>query len=214
MRSVSLDAIIAVARLRGMAAPTMDIDAMLDALRGSGAKITTARRAVLEEFARTEGQHVSAEELTERVQARYPEVHLSTVYRTLEFLEREGLITRVHLKDGPAAYHFTANAHHHAVCDRCGPRDRAAGRLLPARDPQARGRLRLRGLAHPFDRHRHLLGLLRVVLSRRRGRRATSGVCPPRCDASEARMKMTPMRAHTTGVQPMAMRAPASCWSL
>ena len=103
-----------------MAAPAVDIDAMLDALRGSGAKITTARRAVLEEFARTEGQHVSAEELTERVQARYPEVHLSTVYRTLEFLEREGLITRVHVKDGPAAYHFAANAHHHAICDTCG----------------------------------------------------------------------------------------------
>jgi Fe2+ or Zn2+ uptake regulation protein len=103
-----------------MAAPAVDVDEILAALRNSGAKITTARRAVLEEFARTEGQHTSAEELTERVQARYPEVHLSTVYRTLEFLEREGLITRVHVKDGPAAYHFAANAHHHAVCDRCG----------------------------------------------------------------------------------------------
>jgi Fur family transcriptional regulator, ferric uptake regulator len=103
-----------------MAAPVVDVDEMLAALRRRGAKITTARRAVLEEFARTGGQHVSAEELTEQIQARYPEVHLSTVYRTLEFLEREGLITRVHMKDGPAAYHFAADAHHHAICDRCG----------------------------------------------------------------------------------------------
>jgi Fe2+ or Zn2+ uptake regulation protein len=103
-----------------MAARTVDIERMLDALRASGAKITTARRAVLEEFARTEGEHLSAEELTERVQVRYPEVHLSTVYRTLEFLEREGLVTRVHVNNGPSAYHFAGNAHHHAVCDRCG----------------------------------------------------------------------------------------------
>ncbi|HVN50880.1 MAG TPA: Fur family transcriptional regulator [Acidimicrobiales bacterium] len=103
-----------------MAGTAVDITPMLEALRGSGAKITTARRAVLEEFTRTDDEHLSAEELTERVRVRCPEVHLSTVYRTLEFLEREGLITRVHLKDGPAAYHFAGNAHHHAVCDRCG----------------------------------------------------------------------------------------------
>ncbi len=85
-----------------------------------GAKITTARRAVLEEFSRTEGLHLSAEELGERIQRRYPEVHISTVYRTLEFLEREGIVTRVHVNNGPSAYHFAANAHHHAVCNQCG----------------------------------------------------------------------------------------------
>jgi Fur family transcriptional regulator, ferric uptake regulator len=103
-----------------MDATAVDVEDLLAALRESGAKITTARRAVLEEFARTEGQHLSADELTERVQARYPDVHLSTVYRTLEFLERAGLVTRVHVGDGPSAYHFAGNAHHHAVCDRCG----------------------------------------------------------------------------------------------
>ena len=103
-----------------MARTAVDIEPLLEDLRASGAKITTARRAVLEEFARAEADHLSAEELTDRVQARYPEVHLSTVYRTLEFLERADLLTRVHVKDGPAAYHFAADAHHHAVCDRCG----------------------------------------------------------------------------------------------
>jgi Fur family ferric uptake transcriptional regulator len=103
-----------------MDAAAVDIDEMLDLLRHRGAKITTARRAVLEEFARTEGLHLSAEELGERVQQRYPEVHISTVYRTLDFLEREGILTRVHVNNGPSAYHFVANAHHHAVCNQCG----------------------------------------------------------------------------------------------
>jgi len=109
-----------VGSLARMVSPSVDVDEMLATLRGSGAKITTARRAVLEEFARGEGEHLSAEELTERVQVRYPEVHLSTVYRTLEFLEQAGMLTRVHVKDGPAAYHFAGDAHHHAVCDTCG----------------------------------------------------------------------------------------------
>ncbi len=103
-----------------MDAPAVDISDLVAALRESGAKITTPRRAVLEEFARTEGEHLSAEELTDRVQVRYPDVHLSTVYRTLEFLERAGLVTRVHVGSGPSAYHFAGNAHHHAVCDQCG----------------------------------------------------------------------------------------------
>ena len=103
-----------------MVAPAVDVDEMLDSLRQGGAKITTARRAVLEEFARTEALHLSAEELTERIQQRYPEVHLSTVYRTLDFLERAGVLTRVHVNNGPSAYHFAANAHHHAVCEHCG----------------------------------------------------------------------------------------------
>jgi Fur family transcriptional regulator, ferric uptake regulator len=103
-----------------MDAAAIDIDEVLETLRRRGAKITTARRAVLEEFARTEGLHLSAEDLGARVQARYPEVHISTVYRTVDFLEREGIVTRVHVNNGPSAFHFVTNAHHHAVCTHCG----------------------------------------------------------------------------------------------
>jgi Fe2+ or Zn2+ uptake regulation protein len=35
------------------------------------------------------------------VQAEAPDVHLSTVHRNLEELERLGVVTHVHLGDGP-----------------------------------------------------------------------------------------------------------------
>jgi Fe2+ or Zn2+ uptake regulation protein len=103
-----------------MAHRPASLDELLDALRDQGAKITTARRAVLEEFLEVEDLHLSAEELTARIQVHYPEVHLSTVYRTLEFLDQAEVLTRVQVGHGPTCYHLHANVHHHAVCDSCG----------------------------------------------------------------------------------------------
>lgn len=65
--------------------------------------------------------HASAEELAALVQRAHPEVHLSTVYRTLEALAGAGLTTHVHLGHGRAVHHLTGDGrHHHAVCEACG----------------------------------------------------------------------------------------------
>jgi Fur family transcriptional regulator, ferric uptake regulator len=47
-------------------------------------------------------------------------VHLSTVYRNLEELERLGVIDSTRLRDGPATYHLASAAHGHLVCEKCG----------------------------------------------------------------------------------------------
>jgi Fe2+ or Zn2+ uptake regulation protein len=54
------------------------------------------------------------------VRAHDPDVHLSTVYRTLDALEHLGVVTHVHLGHGRAIYHLTDELHHHAACERCG----------------------------------------------------------------------------------------------
>lgn len=68
--------------------------------------------------------HASAEELAAMVQRDHPEVHLSTVYRTLEAFARAGLTTHVHLGHGRAVHHLSGDddgaPHHHAVCEVCG----------------------------------------------------------------------------------------------
>jgi Fur family ferric uptake transcriptional regulator len=46
-------------------------------------------------------RHRTAEDLAAEVQAEAPDVHLSTVHRNLEELERLGVVTHVHLGDGP-----------------------------------------------------------------------------------------------------------------
>ena len=95
------------------------LDEALAGLRRRGARVTTARRAVLATLLASEG-HASAEDLADAVQADHPDVHLSTVYRTLDAFEQLGVVAHVHLGHGRATYHLAEELHHHAVCDRCG----------------------------------------------------------------------------------------------
>ena len=94
------------------------LDHVLAALRASGGRVTTPRRAILQALIDA-AQHPTAEQLTSAVQRRLPDVHESTVYRFLEDLEQLGVVDHVHLGHGPAVYHFADDAHHHLVCERC-----------------------------------------------------------------------------------------------
>jgi Fur family ferric uptake transcriptional regulator len=96
------------------------IDELLDRVRASGGRITTARRAVLRSLLDAGDEHLTAEEVAEQVHRSTPEVHLSTVYRTLESLEGLGLLRQARLGAGPVSYHLAADQHHHAVCTSCG----------------------------------------------------------------------------------------------
>lgn len=96
------------------------LDRALGLLREHGGRVTTPRRAVLAALLDEHRRHLSAEELAEAVQVTHPEVHLSTVYRTLEAFEQLGVVTHVHLGHGRAIYHLTDDLHHHAACERCG----------------------------------------------------------------------------------------------
>jgi Fur family ferric uptake transcriptional regulator len=54
------------------------------------------------------------------MQVEDPDVHISTVYRNLEALDRLGVVTHVHLGLGPATYHLAQATHSHLVCEECG----------------------------------------------------------------------------------------------
>lgn len=97
-----------------------DIDAILELLRGDGGRVTTGRRAIVRSLLRAEDHHVTAEDVATMVQVDHPDVHLSTVYRTLDALEHLGVVDRVNLGAGRAVYHRTDHAHHHLVCEGCG----------------------------------------------------------------------------------------------
>ncbi|RII00440.1 transcriptional repressor [candidate division NPL-UPA2 bacterium Unc8] len=65
--------------------------------------------------------HISAEEIYAQVTVKYPNVNISTVYRTLELLKRLGLTTETDLGGGRVRYHPAAKGHHHhLVCQQCG----------------------------------------------------------------------------------------------
>lgn len=94
------------------------MEAVIQNLRASGGRMTHARKSVLAALAAAKS-HVTAEDLLNMVQVESPEIHLSTVYRTLDALENLGVVDHVHLGHGRAVYHLTDNAHQHIVCEKC-----------------------------------------------------------------------------------------------
>jgi Fur family ferric uptake transcriptional regulator len=105
------------------------IDDVLAMLRARGGRVTSARRLLLGALFSSR-HHRSAEDLAAEVQAEAPDVHLSTIYRNLEELERLGVIDRTPLGRGPAAYHLASAGHGHFVCDRCGSMTEVPGEIF------------------------------------------------------------------------------------
>jgi Fe2+ or Zn2+ uptake regulation protein len=103
-----------------VASPDITVDELIDELRAQGQRVTTARRAVLAELIDAGDGHLGAEDLAQRIHSRHPDIHLSTVYRTLDALCDAGLITVARLADHPATYHLAGDTHHHATCTGCG----------------------------------------------------------------------------------------------
>ncbi|HVC68856.1 MAG TPA: Fur family transcriptional regulator [Acidimicrobiales bacterium] len=95
------------------------VEQVLDLLRSHGSRVTTSRRLLLQCLFQ-DGVHRTAEELAAEVQTSAPDVHLSTIYRNLDELERLGVVVHAHLGHGPATYHLATETHGHLVCESCG----------------------------------------------------------------------------------------------
>jgi Fur family ferric uptake transcriptional regulator len=94
-------------------------DALGDALRSRGLRVTPQRRLVLEAVHAL--GHSTPEQVAERVQVVTPSLSLSTVYRTLDLLEEMGVVSHTHLGHRAPTYHAVGHADHiHLVCRRCG----------------------------------------------------------------------------------------------
>jgi Fur family ferric uptake transcriptional regulator len=115
------------------------VEEVLVLLRSRGGRVTTARRQLLEALFASPS-HRTAEDLAADVQSRAPDVHLSTIYRNLDELERLGVIVHTHLGHGPATYHLASSPHGHLVCDGCGATIEAPAELFAdlSRNVQAR----------------------------------------------------------------------------
>jgi len=119
-----------------LAAPG-SVDQVLAELRASGARVTTARRQLLQALFDS-SEHCTAEDLAAEVHRRAPDVHISTIYRNLDELERLGVIVHSHLGHGAATYHLASVAHSHFVCEVCGTAIEAPKAMFDALAEQAR----------------------------------------------------------------------------
>jgi Fur family transcriptional regulator, ferric uptake regulator len=92
-------------------------------LRQKGIRVTRQRRVILQVMDTAE-QHLDVDQILERAQKIDPDVHLVTVYRTIDLLKKQGLIDELdllHLR-GDRHYYETHGPrdHIHVACLRCG----------------------------------------------------------------------------------------------
>ena len=90
-----------------------------DVLHKRGYRLTPQRYLVLSVI-QDANEHISLDQIAERVQQINPRVSLSTIYRTLELLSELGIIHENHLPGKPPHYEIpSGNTHHHLVCQHC-----------------------------------------------------------------------------------------------
>ncbi len=91
-----------------------------ESLIEKGYRLTPQRMMILSAM-ESSSDHISAEEIYAQVAAKYPNVNISTVYRTLELLKKLGLVYEINLGEGRIRYHAEGSGHHHhLVCQGCG----------------------------------------------------------------------------------------------
>ena len=95
---------------------------LAERLRAEGLRLTPQRRRVLAAVEALD--HATPEAIGVRLREQAgPEgsaPDVSTVYRTLELLERLGLVWHTHLGKGAPVYHAAEHPHLHVVCASCG----------------------------------------------------------------------------------------------
>ena len=90
----------------------------IDRSKELGIKVTPQRIAIYKELASTD-QHPSTETIYKKIKDYYPNISLTTVYRTLETFEKLGLISVVNVLYNAARYDANLSPHHHIVCTEC-----------------------------------------------------------------------------------------------
>jgi Fe2+ or Zn2+ uptake regulation protein len=93
---------------------------LIDALRTKGFRITKIRQAMIEALAAAR-QPVSAPQLLEQVSAKHPSVNKTTIYRELDFLADNKILSEIDILDGMKRYEILHpnHHHHHLVCTSC-----------------------------------------------------------------------------------------------
>jgi Fe2+ or Zn2+ uptake regulation protein len=64
--------------------------------------------------------HPNALELFDMVREKLPRVSLSTVYRTLESLEKRGELLKIRSTDKECRFDGRTEQHYHFICEECG----------------------------------------------------------------------------------------------
>ncbi len=81
-------------------------------------RMTNQREMILRELKKSR-QHLSADELYDRVKKIMPRISLATVYRNLEILSEAGLIGKLEISGRQKRFDFDVSDHDHIYCVVC-----------------------------------------------------------------------------------------------
>jgi Fe2+ or Zn2+ uptake regulation protein len=112
-----------------MQASAMD-DQLARELRGRGLRVTS-QRIVIHRALCSQTQHMTAEQVLEKVSDVLPGISLPTVTATLEQLENLGLVRRFGTGSGAVLFDSRVEPHGHTVCRRCGATADLDGGAIP-----------------------------------------------------------------------------------
>jgi Fur family ferric uptake transcriptional regulator len=82
-------------------------------------RLTQPRRLILD-YIHDNGDHLTAEEIINYVHARFPRINKSTIYRTLDLLEKNECVFKSESMERTIYHHAEEGHHHHLVCSKCG----------------------------------------------------------------------------------------------
>lgn len=81
-------------------------------------RMTNQREMILQELKKSR-EHLTADELYERVRKRMPRISLATVYRNLEILSEAGMIRKLEVSGRQKRFDWNTEEHDHIYCVRC-----------------------------------------------------------------------------------------------
>ena len=94
-------------------------EALAHYLEQHNLKHTRQRDLILDAFLEAR-DHVTSDQIYQRVRAEHPNIGYTTVYRTMKLLCEAGLAEEHQFDDGVTRYEIEHEHHDHLVCTRCG----------------------------------------------------------------------------------------------
>ena len=93
-------------------------DNMVKMFKGKGIRITPQRLAVYELLSRGKN-HLTADEIYEKIKVQLPAVSLATIYTVLELFKEKELVREIRISFDRSQFEARIDNHHHFMCKSC-----------------------------------------------------------------------------------------------
>ena len=97
----------------------MDDQEIIDLFRENEFKVTAQRLAICK-FIISSEDHPSADQIYQELKIDYPTISLGTIYKTLDLLEKLGIMQKLRFNEGSIRYDPDIELHINVVCSNCG----------------------------------------------------------------------------------------------